>query len=97
VSPDPTFLASDFDEDLDVDGDDLVHWRTNFGTGTTHLQGNADGAVGDLDVDGYDFLVWQRQLGSAVTVAATASIPEPAALVLLVSGAFAMFIQRRDS
>jgi len=24
---------ADFDEDGDVDGDDLVRWRNNFGTG----------------------------------------------------------------
>jgi T5SS/PEP-CTERM-associated repeat protein/autotransporter-associated beta strand protein len=79
---------ADFDEDGDVDGDDLSRWRTNFGTGATHLQGDADG---DLDVDGGDFLIWQRQFGSAATTAASSAVPEPPTLLLLVSGALAMF------
>ena len=86
-------LASDFDEDGEVDGDDLTRWRTNFGAGTTHLQGDADG---DLDVDGRDFLVWQSQLGSATSIATTAPLPEPGALALmLVAAMLALGCQRQ--
>jgi len=87
-------ISADFDGDFDVDGDDLASWQSEFGfvTGATHMQGDADG---DRDVDGADFLTWQRQLGGAATVAATAAIPEPATLLLLVSGALAMFLRRR--
>ena len=67
-------LGADFDEDGDVDGDDLTRWNTGFGvTGTaTHTQGDADG---DQDVDGADFLAWQRQLGSSSPMAAATGIP----------------------
>ena len=82
------FSAADFDEDGDVDGDDLVRWRNNFGTGTTHMQGDADG---DLDADGHDFLSWQRELGSGPPVtAASAPVPEPATLVLMILAAASM-------
>ncbi len=60
----PVF-AADFEEDSDVDVDDLTRWRTGFGLsiGATHKQGDADA---DQDVDGGDFLVWQQQNGSRV-------------------------------
>jgi len=92
VGPPAPAFAADFDEDGDVDGADLARWKTGFGAGSTHMQGNADG---DLDVDGADFLTWQRQLGSgAATVAVTAAVPEPATLLLLVSAALAMSFRR---
>jgi uncharacterized membrane protein len=86
LTPAPA-LEADFDEDGDVDGDDLAEWRDGFGANgaATHMQGDADG---DADVDGSDFLVWQRQLGSSAPAIATAgSVPEPAALALLLLAA----------
>jgi beta-glucanase (GH16 family) len=68
--------AADFDEDGDVDGDDLGLWRQNFGAEA----GLAGDAEGDGDVDGSDFLTWQRQLGDSQflnTAAASAAVPEP--------------------
>ena len=85
-----SFAAADFEQDEDVDRDDLARWRANYGTGTMRMQGNADG---DLDVDGADFLTWQRQLGNAATMA---TVPEPATGLLLVSGTLAMFRRRRE-
>jgi T5SS/PEP-CTERM-associated repeat protein len=72
--------AADFDEDGDVDGDDLAAWRHGFGGSgsASHGEGDADG---DLDVDGADFLAWQRQL-SVAPVAVAASVPEPSACVV---------------
>jgi hypothetical protein len=72
-----TFLPADFDEDLDVDGDDLARWRTNFGAAgsATHMQGDANA---DGDVDGADYLVWQQQFhGNPAAARAAAQIPEP--------------------
>jgi hypothetical protein len=74
--------TADFDEDGDVDGDDLMRWRNNFGTGTTHMTGDADG---DLDVDSGDFLTWQRQLGmSPALFPASTPVPEPATCWLFI-------------
>ena len=85
----PGFLAADFNEDSVVDGADLAAWGTHFGlaAGAAKGQGNADL---DGDVDGADYLAWQRQVGGAATVDATAVVPEPAAL-LIVMGAAVMF------
>ncbi|MBA3483791.1 MAG: autotransporter-associated beta strand repeat-containing protein [Pirellulales bacterium] len=70
----PPLAPADFDENGMVDGADLMRWQDNFGSGTTHTQGDADA---DGDADGADFLVWQRQLGNVPVVAATAAVPEP--------------------
>ena len=78
-------LDADFDEDGDVDGDDLTHWESGFGTSgaATHTDGDADG---DQDVDGRDFLVWQQQFGVAPP---GTSIPEPGATSLIAIGILA--------
>ena len=84
----PVFEA-DFDEDGDVDSDDLARWQAGYGAGTLHTQGDADG---DLDVDGNDYLIWQRQFGSSLPMGGYASlsgstdvaVPEPAAALLLI-------------
>lgn len=75
----PVFTA-DFDDDGDVDGEDLIEWQAAFGPTSA-------------DANGVDFLAWQRQRGSkrAVSSSTTASaavakasaVPEPAALGLL--------------
>jgi hypothetical protein len=68
---------ADFDNDGDVDGQDLLDWRGDFG-------GPGSDADDDGDTDGNDFLVWQRELGAGPAVATSASIPEPLAQSLAV-------------
>jgi probable HAF family extracellular repeat protein len=87
-------IPGDFNGDGIVDAADLTSWKTGFGKidNVTLTQGDADG---DQDVDGADFLHWQRQLGSPAAAAATAAVPEPATLLLVVSAAQATFIRRR--
>lgn len=85
---------ADFDEDGVVDGADLARWRTNFGTGATHMQGNAN-ATQDVDVDGTDFLVWQRQLGGVSAMSTSAAVPEPGpSAVLLAAGGLLLAAKR---
>lgn len=76
------FAEGDFNEDRDVDADDLEPWRNNFGTlaGGSHMQGDADT---DGAIDGADLLVWQRQLESPASQPIAASVPEPSALALI--------------
>lgn len=69
-------LIGDFDDDGDVDGDDLTIWKGEFGGGA-----GAD-ADSDGDSDGDDFLIWQRQLGATGAQAAIAAVPEPASCLL---------------
>jgi hypothetical protein len=76
----PTIASSaDFTLDGNVNGADLLRWKTGFGqtAGAGRAQGDADS---DGDVDGGDFLLWQRQLGVSVPLAA---VPEPSLAALL--------------
>ena len=84
-------LGADFDEDGDVDGDDLAIWQAGYNTGTMHMDGDADG---DGDVDGRDFLAWQRQYTGPGPLVATQAIPEPGGVVLI-SLAFLLTASRR--
>jgi hypothetical protein len=92
------YRQADFQEDHDVDNNDLAQWRANFGlaTGATHTQGNADF---DGDVDGHDFLTWQQQRGSGPLAASNADVvPEPGALLLAALGlSCGHWLRRRES
>ena len=84
-------LASDFDEDGDVDGNDFLRWQRNFSIldGTASLS-NGD-ANGDGDVDGDDFLLWQRNYPYPTVLS---SVPEPNSLVLLALSGLLMLRRR---
>jgi hypothetical protein len=69
----PPALVGDFDDDEDVDADDLTLWKTSY---ATNAIGDADN---DGDSDGEDFLLWQRNVTPAAPVGA---VPEPTALAL---------------
>ena len=74
--------SADFTGDGEVDGDDFMQWKGDFGVD------DGSDADGDGDSDGVDFLVWQRQWdGGASAAAAHAAVPEPtcACLVLIVA------------
>ncbi len=94
VAP-PTFDAGDFDEDGQVDDDDLGVWQDNFGlVGTaTHQDGDADD---DDDVDGADYLNWQEQ-ATVAGVPAISDAPEPAAALLATIAALGGMRWRRRS
>lgn len=81
-------LAADFDNDGDVDGDDLMDWENDFATGTG---GDADN---DGDTDGADFLAWQHQFTGPGPLASAATVPEPGACMLLALGLPALHTRR---
>jgi hypothetical protein len=81
---------ADFDEDGDVDGEDLTAWNERAG-----LWVGMNDADGDDFQTGADFLYWQRQLGetppdpadfdaaiNAALAASAAAVPEPATVAL---------------
>ncbi len=85
-------ISADFDEDADVDGRDFLIWQVGFGGGPLLSEGNADG---DTDVDGDDLAIWeQRFVALPPILAATTSIPEPSALLLLGSALIGMLSKR---
>ena len=69
-------LAADFDNDADVDVDDLAIWEDGLGTtgGAGRSAGDADD---DFDVDGADFFIWQQQFGTGAGSPVTTGVPEP--------------------
>jgi hypothetical protein len=70
---------ADFDNDGDVDGADFLIWQQNItDAGATPDQGDVDG---NGTVDGVDLAAWGVQYGPAASP--VASIPEPAALTML--------------
>lgn len=87
-------LAADFNHNGVVDGNDLAIWKDEFGDVGPSITADANG---DGVVDGNDFLVWQRERTVPAPVSpATAAVPEPAGLMLLLIGAAAaMGVRRR--
>ncbi|QDS96765.1 hypothetical protein [Adhaeretor mobilis] len=85
-----TLGVADFNNDLSVDGADLLQWQQQYGsTGPTLT---ADGNDDDL-VDGFDLMYWQQQHGTVTQTTAnviSAAVPEPGCSILflltLVSG-----------
>lgn len=74
-----TPFSADFDNDGDVDAEDLAQWESDYGN-----NGNSD-ADDDGDSDGADFLAWQQQFGGGVTPLSTSQgVPEPGASILLI-------------
>ncbi|MCA9260616.1 MAG: PEP-CTERM sorting domain-containing protein [Planctomycetales bacterium] len=73
--------SGDFDNDGDVDGADYALWQAAFGE---NASGDADG---DGDSDGFDFLTWQRQFSGPASAVASAAVPEPTSLLLLLAAA----------
>ena len=73
--------AGDFDEDGDVDEDDLMSWSSGYNA--SGLATRADGdSNGDGMVNGIDLLVWQQTYTGSVTT--VTSVPEPASALLAV-------------
>ncbi|MCA9184451.1 MAG: hypothetical protein KDA99_02485 [Planctomycetales bacterium] len=79
------FRRGDSDFDGDVDDDDYLVWKDNYGQNAI---GPANGEyTGDNRVDGLDLLEWQRNYSSSDKSNSIASVPEPNGLM-----AFAMFV-----
>jgi hypothetical protein len=88
-------FGADFDEDGDVDDDDLVVWEGGFGSvPAIHMTGDANSSA---TATGFDFLTWQRQFGygAAAPLAVPATIPEPSSLLLAALGLLAMSTRRK--
>lgn len=71
----PTVNDADFDNDNDVDGNDLLIWQRGFGAPGSNSTGDANG---DSQVNAADLAIWKGAFGGA----SIAAVPEPASLVL---------------
>jgi hypothetical protein len=85
--------SADFDADGDVDGTDFLNWQRGLGVppGTGHDRGDANM---DTAVNGLDLGVWKSEFGSSTVVPALATVPEPAARLLLAPLAAVLFAGR---
>jgi hypothetical protein len=79
-------LAADFDNDDDVDGDDLVEWGGAYGATAV---GDADE---DADSDGADFLAWQREVGMTASLPVVSAVPEPGSGLLALAALGSFFL-----
>ncbi len=83
---------ADFDDDGDIDGDDLAQWKGDFG-----INGDSD-ADDDGDSDGADLLAWQRQFSENLGLTTSSeAVPEPTTFLLLVYVAALRLICRTKS
>jgi hypothetical protein len=80
----PVTANADYDDDGDVDGNDLLVWQRALGTSVangTGADGNGNGVV-----DGPDLDLWETQFGSTVAVPAgqvgAAAVPEPGTMLM---------------
>jgi hypothetical protein len=98
-----SFLSSDFNEDGQVDGDDLAAWRAGYGQFDSRARRQHGDATGDDNVDGADFIQWQRQ-GGQTSATATSSAPgnnaitpEPTSVLIAAAGGLAWIAAVRSS
>ncbi len=79
----------DFDLDGDIDTTDLTILATNFGLGTTWLEGNANC---DLVINTTDLAILATNFGFV----ASGAVPEPATMSLLALGGLAVLRRRKS-
>ncbi|MCC6492528.1 MAG: PEP-CTERM sorting domain-containing protein [Pirellulales bacterium] len=88
-------IPGDFNNDGIVNATDLNNfWKPAFGKTAA---GDADD---DNDTDGRDFLIWQRNFGQGSAAPASAAVPEPHSILLIVTtliSAAALFRVDRQS
>lgn len=75
------YTNGDSNGDFVIDGIDFLNWQRGAG-GTTDVAADGDG---DAQISGLDFLMWQQNHGAMVSPP-IASVPEPAAVLLLLLG-----------
>lgn len=75
----PSIVPGDYNADGEVDGNDLVVWRQQFGQAAANLAADGDASG---RVDGGDFLYWQRSLGLPSAASSGVATPEPSGATL---------------
>ena len=83
----------DFDNDGQVNNDDLLTWEQGFDMPSNAAPANGD-ADYDGDVDGWDFLMWQREYGTVVPLSLESITPEPTTSALALAATL-FFVGRR--
>ncbi|WP_425396015.1 hypothetical protein [Aeoliella sp.] len=93
----PLGLEGDFNGDGLVNLADYTVWRNNLGS-SADLNGNGDENSGSAGVvDAADYALWKQNFGAsaaAASVTATAQVPEPSAVLLVLSGVACCLVGR---
>jgi hypothetical protein len=88
-------MAGDYNGDGDVDVDDYNAWRASFGLSSRPNFPPADGNRNGV-VDAADYVIWRKAFGAGAAGSSLEGVPEPSALMLVISlGCAAVFILRR--
>jgi hypothetical protein len=77
-------LGGDYDNDNDVDQDDYIRWKDDFGKWVA--AGNGADGNGDGFVNAADYTVWRNNLSGGQDLGHAAGVPEPSACLLAVVG-----------
>ncbi|RIK71493.1 MAG: hypothetical protein DCC67_20240, partial [Planctomycetota bacterium] len=88
----PVGNSADYDDDADVDGNDLLIWQRGLGASGSGLL--ADGN-GDGQVDAADYQLWRDQFGTSGATGVALAVPEPQAVLLAMAGIVALALRRR--
>jgi hypothetical protein len=86
-------LPGDYNQDLIVDNDDFLLWKSTFGTTrvSVHDPPLADGNYNGI-VDAADYVIWRKNLGQtwpgsgSGSTAGSSSVPEPATFIMIAAG-----------
>ena len=93
--PTPTpNVAGDYDNDGDVDGNDLLVWQRGLGSSVAPPGTDPDGS-GNGIVDAADLTVWRNNFGFGAAEQAVAAIPEPVSGLLLLTSLAPFAVRRR--
>ena len=88
-----TLQFGDYNRNGNVDAADYVVWRNTLGTPVSIFSG-ADGN-GNGVIEGGDYIVWKSHFGLVSApgsgLGASATVPEPAALIMCLSALLATF------
>ncbi len=86
---------SDFNNDLQVDGDDVLIWQRGLGTPAAAGDKSTGDANGDLAVNDLDLQIWRDHYNLPPAVGAATGVPEPTSAGLLACGLMALGARRR--
>jgi hypothetical protein len=90
----------DYNQDMTVDADDYIAWRSAFGTRDSglHTGAFADGN-GNGVVDTADYVIWRKNVGQigpgTGSLSESSTVPEPATIFLFAAGIGLVFLRRR--
>jgi hypothetical protein len=96
-------LPGDYNQDLIVDNDDFLLWKSTFGTTrvSVHDPPLADGNYNGI-VDAADYVIWRKNLGQtwpgsgSGSTAGSSSVPEPATFIMIAAGVCVFVSSWRD-